>query len=353
MSLHARLLLAYGYLVTLVLVGAAGAALGFHSLGHNIGRVLDENFVGVRASMDMLEALERQDSAVLTALLNHTDVRGKISESEASFLAALDRASTSGAVEDQEHVLESIRKSFDAYRTVRDEVVRSRSLERYETECFPAFEPVKAGVRRLLDLNHQAMVQADREAQHEATVQAAWHAALAALALLSMGLLSRTLRRSIIERLEALRGVADAVARGDLTRRAAIDPQDELGRVARQLNELLDAQQELSGAMEARLSRLRQLIVGLLETEAPSAALVTLSGRIVASDLGEDVTARVEAAAATLGALPEAGAEVSGPLTRDIPSEGGVIRFRLLLAAGKRPVGWLARPGAGSDAPGA
>ncbi|HXV74810.1 MAG TPA: hypothetical protein VD788_00710, partial [Candidatus Polarisedimenticolaceae bacterium] len=217
MKLHTRLLLAYGYLVTLVLVGAAGAALGFFSLGNRIGAVLDDNFESVRASMEMLEALEHQQNAVLTALLETARAPGDVESSERAFLGALARARRNVTEKQERPALETIAARYDDYREARQRLLAEppeRPFAAYRSECVPLIESVQEGVRRLLELNHGAMVQADRDAQATAARRAIGYAAMTAVALLSMGWLARGLRVNLVARLEDLRAVAQAIGRG-------------------------------------------------------------------------------------------------------------------------------------------
>ena len=88
MNLRTRLLAAYGYLVVVMLAAAVAATLGFHAVGQGIGRVLDENVRSVRASIDMLETLERQDSAVLGVLLERAGAEDRLDLSGRAFAEA-------------------------------------------------------------------------------------------------------------------------------------------------------------------------------------------------------------------------------------------------------------------------
>lgn len=343
MKLYTRLLLAYGYLVALVLVGAAGAALGFFGLGNRIGTVLEDNFESVRASMDMLEALERQDSAVLTALLQPSQPRSDVELSESSFLDALSRARGNVTEEDERPVLDTIESRYEAYRQARDRLLASppdRPLAEYERACFPRFESVKAEVRRLLDLNHRAMVSADRNAQATAARRALGYAVLTALALLSMGWVSRELRVNLISRLDELRAVAEAIGRGDHRRRASERRMDELGSVARSLNGLLDAHEGVRGESRAREARLRELLVGRVEAERGPAAIVSLGGDVVASTFGDARTSALVSAIEELRCDLADDLSKVGAVERDLEGPDRSLRVRLLVVEGKRAVGW-------------
>jgi 7,8-dihydro-6-hydroxymethylpterin-pyrophosphokinase len=108
MRLRTRILLGYWYLVGLLIVGAAGAALSFLSLGTNIGTVLEENFDSVRASMAMLDALERQDSALLSKLLGDSEAGAALGASEQAFMAAVAAARANITIAGETEVLDRI-----------------------------------------------------------------------------------------------------------------------------------------------------------------------------------------------------------------------------------------------------
>ena len=337
------MLLSHGYRVALVLVGAAGVAIGFSGLGNRIGEMLDDNFESVRASMEMLEALERQDSAVLTALLEFDHPRVDVESSERGFLKALDRARANVTEEYEGPALEAIARQFDGYRVARDGLLSSRPerpLAEYERECLPQFESVKERVRGLLELNHQAMVWADREAQSAASKRALGFALLAAIALISLGSLSRDLRVNLISGLDELRSVSQAIEQGDLRRRASAKRTDELGAVARAVNGLLDVHEEFSGRAQVRETRLRELLLGSLDRVGSPAAIVSLGGDMVASTFEELETRLVTSAAADLRReLPDDVGSI-GEIRWDVERDGRSYRFRPLVVGKRRAVGW-------------
>lgn len=348
MNLKTRILLGYGYLVSLLVIGAAAAALGFFELGDSIGRVLAENYESVRAATGMLEALERQDSAVLASLLGEDGAGDRLASSEESFTEALARARSNVTLAGEAASVDAIADSFAAYREARDRLVAEppeQPLSAYRTETFPRFEEVKRRVFELLSANHRAMVVADREAQRQAARQALGYALLVTLALVSLGFLSREMQRRLLDRLTELAGVARAIAGGDRRRRAPEAREDELGVVARQLNAALDAQQEIEGQMRGRLAQQRQLVLGLLAARDAPAAVLTLAGDLVASTL-ELAATRAAVHAAAGAAPPTTGPAVAATAPQPVDVELAGRRHRVALAPltgeGGRRLGWLA-----------
>jgi methyl-accepting chemotaxis protein len=340
MSLRARILLGYWYLVALLVVSAVAAALGFHRLGSNIGTVLEDNFDSVRSSMLMLDALERQDSAVLALLLGDQRSGALLDDAEQTFARAVRAARNNVTIPEEAPVLDEIERRYVRYAEARTRLlqeVRDRPLQAYEEEAFPRFMEVKDTVFGLLDLNHRAMIEADKRAQRTARLRALGHGSLVLVALLSLVFLSQALGRSVLDRLSDLASVAAAIATGDRLRRATAIPRDELGSVAEQLNAVLDRLAEMEGSAAGRLNQERLLTLALLNELPMSAAIVSLAGAVVASSLSAGRTREVEAAARRLPRL-----EVHQPEESTVTVEDVGVSFRLLRASGVRAIGWLA-----------
>jgi methyl-accepting chemotaxis protein len=340
MSLRARILLGYWYLVALLVVSAVAAALGFHRLGSNIGTVLEDNFDSVRSSMLMLDALERQDSAVLALLLGDQGSAALLEDAEKTFARAVRAARDNVTIPEEAPVLDEIERRYVRYAEARTRLlqeVRDRPLQAYEEETFPRFMEVKDTVFGLLELNHRAMIEADKRAQRSARLRALGHGSLVLVALLSLVVLSQALGRSVLDRLSDLASVAAAIAAGDRLRRATAMPRDELGSVAEQLNAVLDRLAEMEGSAMGRLNQERQLTLALLNELPMSAAIVSLTGAVVASTLSGGRTQEVEAAARR---LPRPEEWSAGDAPMEVEDRG--LTFRPLRASGLRALGWLA-----------
>lgn len=338
MNLRARLVLGYGYLATLVVVGGVVAALGFHGLGSGVGRVLAENVESLRAAMVMLEALERQDSALLALLLSEPGSRQLLDQSEAAFREGLERARANVTEAGEPAILVELDARFARYREARERLLAAspeRPLAAYEAEAFPRFEEVKETVRQLLEVNQRAMVEADHRAERRADAQAAVFGLLVGVALLSFGWLSRALGRDVLGRIAELKAVASAIAGGDRSRRATVLRRDELGVVAEQLNAVLDRHQRLEAEAAGRLAHHRQLLAGLLASAPAPAVLLAPDGTQVVATLDPELAVDVARAAGELRGIGPASGEVRVPL----PSGSAV--FRPLRVDGSRLVGWL------------
>lgn len=349
MTLRVRLLLGYGYLVALIILAAGGATIGFLGLSADIDALLGENFRSVRAAMAMLDALERQDSATLAALIEGKEKSEELAGLEESFLLALSEARSNPTEPGEPAVLTAVGEKFELYRRGRDQLLAARleqPLAEYHRLIFPELGATKQLVLELLDVNQQAMVEADRRIQTQAIRSAAWLGLLVGVALLSMVFLSRGLQRNVLFRLSELeRGTATVVA-GDVQRRLQEAGSDELTLVARRVNLLLDQYQRLDARMRGRLNQEHQLALGLLDHFGEGTALLGLGGELLAGRLGDCEAAlaewlRKEGRQRILH--EDHRGESNGawePVTLDT---GERVEVAFLRARGQRPVGFLAR----------
>lgn len=341
MKLQTRITLGYGYFIVLVIASIASAAYSFQQLGQTIGQILEENFKSVQASMHMLEALERQDSAMLGVLLRDVSSVERLRLSEQAFEAALKEAVGNITISEESEVVTDIRRSFQDYRTSRDGLLGEspeHPLEAYRKETFPRFEIVKGNVLHLLDLNHRAMIAADRTAQRSAIHHAISLGLLMTLTVLSAAFLNRGLKRDLLLRLRGLQFLADGIDRGRLDQRAPVRGQDELDQLARAMNRLLDRQQEVEGHARAHLVAHRQVLLGLLQAQAERALVTTVSGDVVASTFEEEETNQL---AGRIQQMDEASRGKRAEQRLEIPALQSAYRVQPLWVNDQRPVGWL------------
>lgn len=344
MTLRTRLLLGYGYLVVLILAVAGTSAIAFLHLSSGINVVLDENFRTIRASMEMIESLERQDSETLAALLEGQVDSQALARLEASFDAALRVAQGNVTEPEEPVVLERIERDLAAFLAARNALIEERPeapLAAYNRRVFPLFSRIKGEVLHLLEINQRAMIQADREARETALQAGAVLGVLVAVGLVSFVLLARVMQRTILGRIEELRRGIEAIATRDSRRRLREEGADELTVVARRTNELLDRHQRAESRLEGQVRQERQLVLGLVERIGPETAVYGLAGNRVAGIERADSSVRrwirSEGRTRTEGWQP-GGEEIEERIAGD---EGTAPRVRLLTVGGVRPVGWL------------
>jgi HAMP domain-containing protein len=349
MNLGTRILLGYGFLITVLVLTAAGAALGFHQLGRGIEMVMEENFESVSAATQMLEALERQDSASLSLVLGKREAARDLDAERKRFTRELGRAEANITMEGEGEALAAVTRLFSTYSAALDTLIASgphATLAGYDTKTLPRFMAVKEAVLHLLELNHQAMLDADKSARRFAMRGSIVLGLVVAGTLLSFGFISRLLNRDLLLRLIDMNNAVKDVAAGDLGRRFDPVQNDELGSLARQLNAALDARSEAEGKMKGMLSQQRQLLFAMLERWGRGAALIGLDGVLIASTLtdernrviGDNRNAIRERARAAIRKAP---ADLKNTTLQIVTDEGETLSLAALVAGRQRPVGWI------------
>lgn len=168
-----------------------------------------------------------------------------------------------------------------------------------------------------------------------------------ALALLLGAWISRTVRRSLLERLSAIDVALTSIDRGDRTRRVSLGGSDELSRFGAVLDRALDERDRADAAAQGRSSELRAMLVALLHERSEPAAITGIDGEILVSTLSADqeealrsLTPQVRRAART---LLSRGFVSAAELVTSVEVEGTHrVEIRALAVGERRVVGWLA-----------
>ena len=341
MNLRTRITFAYAYLVALILIGVVGSALALQQIGRNIGRFMDENFAGVEASVKMLMAVDLQDRAALDLLLGDPASAAPLAAAERAFEEQFQVSAANVTMPDEREAVTRIRAAHDAYRLARERLrvqVSAQPLQDYRREVSPLLEDVKAEIRRLLDLNHQAILNAERALQRSAIRRAVVLGLLAALAVLSLPFLSYRLNRDLFFRLAELQSLSHSLAEGKSRPVIGEGQADELGALASTLNQIMQQHESVESRSRGRLASHRQLLLGLLQSLEAKAVLATPSGDVVATTLDETQTAAIAAALRALGSAMIDRREAFNLPVETLPSG---VQARALWVDDLRPVGWL------------
>lgn len=256
-NLRRQLLLSHLLLIGLMLLLLVGGVVRFLHLGRSIDRVLDANVKSVLLMQQTKDALSAQPVRFTEAVQAIQQEQGNITEPGEKELA------------------EALLAAFRAYRagTVRREAVSEKA-------------------QAILELNLQAMRQADARAKQEARQSAVLGAVATGLAaLLAVGLALRTVRGAMLP-LVSLARQAEEIGAGRLNQRIELSRSDEIGTLARAFNGMSEKLTEARAALEARLVRAERM---------NDAALESLYDPVIVTDASGKIAHLNEAAARLLG----------------------------------------------------
>lgn len=242
MNLRTKILLGYGLVLALTLVVWGSAVVDLRQLGLASEAILEDNFQSILAAENMIDTIERQDSALLLLMLGfETEGQNQFRQNELEFLGWLGRAKDNITLENEGQILETIEAEYLDYLASASQL-RDLQLAQpqaaagfYHETVLPKFKRVRDTCIELRDLNQDAMVAAS-EMAHGVSVRAIWSllgigAAAAALGLIFSLWLSHVLARPLQEMALA----TERIAEGDYEVTISTQSSDELGLLARRI----------------------------------------------------------------------------------------------------------------------
>jgi len=246
MTLKKKILIGYGVAFVLMGLVVVWAVTNLVSLGKASDAILRENYRSILAAENMVDTLERQDSAVLLILLGDAE-KGihQFRENESMFLQWLARAKDNITIQGEGELVQSIeanyakyRREFSARTDLRDAAKPPLQVPYYEEAIFPLFAEVRDWCIRLRNLNEETMYAASLRAGTVAN-RAIWSTAFVAASALIVALIfSLLLAERIVRPLRRFMDASRKISAGDYAVQVPVETDDELGRLAGEFNQM-------------------------------------------------------------------------------------------------------------------
>ncbi len=239
-----------GYFVVFVLMGlvVAWAVTNLVALGNATDAILSENYRSIIAAENMVDALERQDSAILLFFLGDSK-KGilQFRENEAVFLEWLARAKDNITIAGEANLIQSIDADYSAYREQFSDLTDLGGADNfhlkssyYQEEIFPLFEKVRKVCIDLRNLNEQTMYTASVRAGSVAG-RAIWSTVIVAASALMVALIfSLLLVERIVRPIRRFMEASRKISSGDYAIRVPVETADELGLLAGEFNRMAE-----------------------------------------------------------------------------------------------------------------
>jgi NtrC-family two-component system sensor histidine kinase KinB len=243
MSLRNNILLGYGSVLALTAVVLLWAVVNLVNLGHASDAILRENYKSILAAENMIDSIERQDSATLLVLLDYGDEGlAQFRENENQFLQWLGRARDNITILGEADILASIETGYTAYLVAFSKLRETRATaplqagEFYHETVLPSFKRVRDDAVRLREINQDTMFTASRRAALVAR-RAIWSTVAVALTALGLGLgFSLLLSKRLVEPIRRMMDASAALAEGSYEVRVPVGGSGELARLAESFN---------------------------------------------------------------------------------------------------------------------
>ena len=278
MKLKSKILLGYGLSLGLILLVGAWGINSLRRLGEASEAILRENYNSILAAENIIDAIERQDSAILLFLLEDSD-RGsqQFRQNQIEFLKWLGKADGNITIPGEAEIVARIERSYEDYLEafVRLQQQSNPTTEDYYREIAPIFEQIRDSSVRLRIVNQETMETASDNAR-EISQQAIYSMAIAGLTAAGVGLgFSLLLTRRIVQPLSAMTTATEKIAGGEYDIELRVKSRDELGILAREIT-----------TMSQKLKAFRDLNVGkvIIEKQRSEAIVQSIADGIIVVD---------------------------------------------------------------------
>ena len=278
MKLKNKILLGYGLSLALVILVGGYGVTNLRRLGRASEAILKENYNSILAAENTIEALERQDSAILLFLLENR-ARGsqQFQKNQIEFLKWLGRAEGNITIPEEAEIIASIESTYQNYLTAFLELQQQNNptTEDYYQTILPIFEQIRDRSHRLRNINQSAMEAASSNAQ-QVSERAIWSMAIAGATAAGMGLgFSLLLTRRVVQPLSKMTAATEKIARGEYDIALEVKSKDELGTLAREIT-----------TMSQKLKAFRDLNVGrvIVEKQRSDAIVQSIADGIIVVD---------------------------------------------------------------------
>jgi NtrC-family two-component system sensor histidine kinase KinB len=242
-TLRKKILVGFGIVLILMVVIVGWSLVSLLRLGRATDAILTENYKSILAAENMIDAIERQDSAILLVILGY-DEEGlaQFRQNENQFLQWLGRAKDNITIPGEEKIIETIERGYSAYLVDFSNLRllagsdRGRAAAFYHETVLPAFKVIRDECIRLREINQETMFAAsDLAAQVAHRAIASVLVIGAAAILLGLGF-SLLLSHVIVHPLRLLTGATRRLSEGDYDVRVEARSSDELGHLAEDFN---------------------------------------------------------------------------------------------------------------------
>ncbi|MBL7178239.1 MAG: hypothetical protein ISS66_20640 [Desulfobacteraceae bacterium] len=173
MGLRMKILSGFLILTMMLLIAGVWSVYELRTVGSSVQGLLDDNYKSINAGKMMMEALEREDSAVLLLLSGKWEQgRSIIQSADGLFHQGLQIARDNVTIPGEQACVQTLETRYAAYKRLwLKPIVGTRyegNLTWYFEEVHKAFLDLKDTIERLIMLNHQTMYNTASELKNRA-----------------------------------------------------------------------------------------------------------------------------------------------------------------------------------------
>jgi signal transduction histidine kinase len=245
-TLKGKISLVYLGLVLLIAIVGITASYNLFKLSHAIDGLMIANYKSINSATNMIDAIERQDSAVLI-YINVDTQKGKalFAENNEEFLKWYNINASNITEKGEKEIVETIETSYAHYmklfwdlQEIRSKHGNDKAAIFYNKRMMPDFINTKKELKQLSLLNEKAMFKSKELATKNAHNSMYIVFALSIFAIIGGYIASRFFSNKFLMPIYSLTKTMRLVKAGDLNQRANVISKDEVGELATEFNNM-------------------------------------------------------------------------------------------------------------------
>lgn len=242
-----KIFIGYGASLVLMVLILAWAMFMILRLGRASESILRENYRSIQAAEHMIDAIERQDSAVLLYLLGYQEQGLKeFRENETAFLQWLGRARDNITIPGEKEIIDSIELNYTRYLGevanlhLKGASDQPGAVNLYHESILPLFRSTRDTCVKLREINHETMYAASNHASRLSLQAVLSMAVIGSLSVIIGVIFSLFLSRLISRPVTELKKAALQIAEGNYEVQVPAGGSAELALLAEQFNQMAE-----------------------------------------------------------------------------------------------------------------
>ena len=173
MGIRGKILFGFLVLAGMLFLAGGWSIYELMNIGTSVQGLLDDNYRSINAARSMVEALEREDSAILLLISGKRQEGTEIiKNADLSFQQAFMIAQKNITIPGEKSLVDDIEKAYDAFKVLWSEPIigtdREGNLDQYFRKEHQSFLGVKSEIRNLMTLNDRFMYQTASDLKNRA-----------------------------------------------------------------------------------------------------------------------------------------------------------------------------------------
>lgn len=248
-------------LVVLIAIVGTTASVNLFNLSRSIDGLMISNYKSINSATKMMEAIERQDSAVLI-YINVDTQKGKkfFTDNNEEFLKWYNVNANNVTEKGEKDVVETIKVSYTNYvelfldlQEIRSQQGATKANEFYNTKIMLDFIDIKNELKKLSLLNEKSMFRSKDMATENARNSMYLVLGISIFAIFGGFAVSRFFTNRFLMPITLLTQNMKSIKAGDLNQQANINTKDEIGELSVEFNNMTKRLQQYEQSTAGKL----------------------------------------------------------------------------------------------------